>query len=57
MWPEQIATHRDAEVCAQLLEETIRESRQQGDDKETLLDKVKRAVSQIQANLSTDSID
>lgn len=52
-----IPKHRESEVAAQLIEETIRESRQLWDDKERLLDKVKRAVSQLQANLSTDSID
>lgn len=46
-----IKKHRDSEISAQEIEETIRESRRIWDSKERLLEKVKRTVSQLEANL------
>ena len=47
----KIVIHRKSEITAQLLEETIRESRTNRDQSPLLLDKVKRAISQLEHNL------
>lgn len=46
-----IKKHRDAEIAQQLVEETIRESRQLWDPTPLMLDKIKRIVSLIERNL------
>lgn len=51
MWPKYIKRHRDAEVSAQVLEETIRESRANWDTAKAMLYKVKRATEDLWRNL------
>ena len=48
---EILKTHRDSEIAQQLVEETIRESRQLWDPTPLMLDKIKRIVSLIERNL------
>lgn len=46
-----IKKHRTIEFTEQIIQETIRESRQNWDGSEKLLQKIKRTISQLEQNL------